>query len=104
MATRGHELPRSITQDSDREAILAVIASEQMIPIEELLRALPWIRWGEVFSILGLCLEDGSIVLEKRGWDFEVGIKISSPAEAFGQGKWVFDGNTRDFGRELERI
>ena len=67
---------------SDREAVLAVISSKQMLSIEELLRALPWIRWGELFSIVGLCMKEGVIVLEQRGMEFEVRMNELRGAQA----------------------
>jgi len=58
--------------ESHREAVLALMARKHVLSIEELLRALPCMRWCELFAIVGLCIDEGIFVLEKRGMEFEV--------------------------------
>ena len=58
--------------ESHREAVLTLMARKHVLSIEELLRGLPYMRWCELFSIVGLCIDEGIFVLEKRGMEFEV--------------------------------
>ena len=59
-------------EEKDREAVLAVISTSPSITIEELLHHLPWMRWGHLFSILGECLQKGSVILCQKDFQFEV--------------------------------
>ncbi|MEO8327293.1 MAG: hypothetical protein ABI618_15690 [Nitrospirota bacterium] len=56
----------------DREAVLGVIFAKQSLTIEELSNYLPWMRWGYLFSILGECLHEGSVILCQKEFQFEV--------------------------------
>ena len=60
-----------------RFLVLEVLASHYSISIEGLLRALPCIRWGELFSILSFLKEEGVVVLDQKGFDFVVRINES---------------------------
>jgi hypothetical protein len=49
------------------------------VTIEELLEHLPLMRWGHLFSILGECLQEGSVILCQKEFQFEVrAIPLSS--------------------------
>jgi len=61
-----------LVEREDREAVLAVISASPSVTIEELLHQLPWIRWGHLFSILGQCLQEGSVILYQKEFQFEV--------------------------------
>jgi len=61
-----------LVEREDREAVLAVISASPSITIEELLHQLPWIRWGHLFSILAECLQEGSVTLCQKEFQFEV--------------------------------
>jgi hypothetical protein len=63
----------SIGPEDDRKAVLGVISACLALTIEELLRQLPWMRWGCLFSILGDCIHEGLLFLsEKERCQFEV--------------------------------
>ena len=73
MVTRSEALNApTLAEREDREAILAVIYSSPSITIEELLHHLPWMQWGHLFSILGQFLQEGSVILSQREFQFEV--------------------------------
>lgn len=72
MEEGSHLSPSHGQPESHREAVLALMARKHVLPIEELLRSLPWIRWSELFSIVGLCIDEGILVLERRGLEFDV--------------------------------
>ena len=70
-----------LVEREDREAVLAVISSSPSVTIEELLHHLPWMRWGQLFSILGQCLQEGSVILCQKEFQFEVQAIHSSQNE-----------------------
>jgi len=73
MTTRTQEWKSQfLVEEEDREAVLAVISASPSVTIEELLHHLPWIRWGHLFSILGQCLQEGSVILYQKEFQFEV--------------------------------
>lgn len=75
MVANTQVLPSHGCQGSYRNAVLRLMASKQVLFIESLLRVLPWIRWGELFSIVGMCMDERILVLEKRGFLFDVRMK-----------------------------
>lgn len=63
----------------DHDQVLAVISASPGVTIEALLEHLPWMRWGHLFSILGECLQEGSVILCQKEFQFEVrAIHLSS--------------------------
>jgi hypothetical protein len=73
MATSSREWnPQVLIEREDREVVLSVISASQSVTIEELLHHLPWMRWGYLFSILGECLQEGSVILCQKEFQFEV--------------------------------
>ena len=56
----------------DHDQVLAVISASPGVTIEALLEHLPWMRWGHLFSILGECLQEGSVILCQKEFQFEV--------------------------------
>jgi hypothetical protein len=63
---------RFLVEPEDREAVLAVISENPSVTIEELLRHLPWMRWGDLFSVLGGCLQEGLVILCQKEFQFEI--------------------------------
>jgi hypothetical protein len=57
---------------NDHDQVLAVISASPGVTIEALLEHLPWMRWGHLFSILGECLHEGSVILCQKEFQFEV--------------------------------
>ena len=56
----------------DHDQVLAVISANPGVTIEALLEHLPWMRWGHLFSILEECLQEGSVILCQKEFQFEV--------------------------------
>ena len=56
----------------DHDQVLAVISANPGVTIEALLEHLPWMRWGYLFSILEECLQEGSVILCQKEFQFEV--------------------------------
>jgi len=63
---------RFLVKRGDCETVLAVISASPSVTIEDLLHHLPWMRWGYLFSILGECLQEGSVILCQKEFQFEV--------------------------------
>jgi hypothetical protein len=59
-------------EQKDHEQVLAIISASPGVTIEALLEHLPWMRWGHLFSILGECLQEGSVILCQKEFQFEV--------------------------------
>ena len=79
MATRSKGRHAQIlVEREEREAVLAVISANSSVTIEALLDHLPWMRWGHLFSILGECLQEGSVILCQKEFQFEVRVINSS--------------------------
>lgn len=81
MATSHKEwTTRNLVERRDRDAVLGVISAKQSVTIEELSNYLPWMRWGYLFSILGGCLHEGSVILCQKEFQFEVRALPSLPS------------------------
>jgi hypothetical protein len=98
MATSSKEWNAGVlVEGKDCEAVLAVISGGPSVTIEELLHHLPWMRWGDLFSILGECLQEGSVILCQKEFQFEV---RAIPPVQNGRGQDVLTGpvpsNPRD--------
>lgn len=63
---------RVSVKPQDREAVLAVISANPSVTIEELLWHLPWMRWGDLFSVLGGCRQEGLVILCQKEFQFEI--------------------------------
>ncbi|MGE0474900.1 MAG: hypothetical protein AB7P17_14800 [Nitrospirales bacterium] len=87
MATTTSMLPNRRILGNHSISVLEVIASHNRISIEELLQALPWMRWGELFSIVGSFREEGVVVLDRKGFDFDVRMNLSCVSRSFRQNK-----------------
>lgn len=73
MATKNSEWNAPVdVERKDRDEVLAVISASPWVTIEALLDHLPWMQWGHLFSILGECLQEGSVILCQKEFQFEV--------------------------------
>ena len=100
MATRSKEWKSQIlVEQEDHDAVLAVISANSSVTIEELLHHFPWIRWGHLFSILGQCLQEGSVVLRQKEFQFEVRAIDSSQS---GSGEDVLTGGVSSKSRDRQ--
>ena len=100
MATSSKEGKSQVpVEQDDLEAVLAVISASPSVTIEELLDHLPWIRWGHLFSILGQCLQEGSVILSQKEFQFEVRAINSSQS---GSGENVLTGGVPSKSRDRQ--
>jgi hypothetical protein len=65
-------IPPVDVERKDHDQVLAVISACPGVTIEALLEHLPWMRWGHLFFILGECLQEGSVILCQKEFQFEV--------------------------------
>ncbi|GJL59398.1 MAG: hypothetical protein NPIRA03_22550 [Nitrospirales bacterium] len=73
MGTQSTEWMRPVdVEQNDHDQVLAVISASPGVTIEDLLEHLPWMRWGHLFSILGECLQEGTVILCQKEFQFEV--------------------------------
>jgi len=66
---------KQIVEEQDRQGVLAYIVVEKVVTIEMLVESFPWLRWGKLFSLLGVLLQEGLVTLQQRDFVFEVRIK-----------------------------
>ena len=65
---------QSIVHESDSEKILKFIAEEKNAGLEMIVEQFPWIRWGDMFSILGKMRRDGVVTVHQIDTILEVRI------------------------------
>ena len=51
--------PQSLVDGQDAQQILNFIASEGVVTLEMIVAQFPWIRWGDLFRILGNFRREG---------------------------------------------
>ena len=73
MITENRIWPRQASQDQEHQ-VLKVIAAEKVIPIELLLERFPWVRWGDLLSLLGAFRQEGLITVHQVGCVLEIRI------------------------------
>ena len=71
------EMPRatSIVDESDAKKILNFIADEKVVTLEMIVNRFSWIRWGDLFSIVGGLRRDGLVGVYQIGSLLEIRIK-----------------------------
>ncbi len=66
--------PTSFLNESDSEMVLKFIAEEKYVGLEMIIERFPWIRWGDMFSILGKLRRDGAVTVHQVHTILEVRI------------------------------
>jgi len=57
------------------QKVLNFIAEEQIATLEMIVEKFPWIRWGDLFSILGRLRREGLVTVHQVDMILEVRIK-----------------------------
>ena len=57
------------------QKVLNFIAEEQVVTLEMIVEKFPWIRWGDLFSIVGRFRREGLVTLHQIDTILEVRIK-----------------------------
>ena len=65
----------SIVDEQDWQKVLNFIAEEQVVTLEMIVGKFPWIRWGDLFSILGRLRREGLVTVHQVDMILEVRIK-----------------------------
>jgi hypothetical protein len=66
---------RPIFDGHDEQKVLNFIAEEQVVTLEMIVEKFPWIRWGDLFSILGRFRREGLVTVHQVDMILEVRIK-----------------------------
>ncbi len=57
------------------ERILKFISDEKVVTLEMIVERFPWVRWGDLFSILGRFRREGLLTVHQAESIFEMRIK-----------------------------
>ena len=66
---------KSIFKGQNEQKILNFIAEEQVVMLEMIVEKFPWIRWGDMFSIVGRFRREGLVTVHQVDIALEVRIK-----------------------------
>ena len=66
---------KSIFEGQHEQNILNFIAEEQVATLEMIVEKFPWIRWGDLFLILGRFRREGLVTVHQVNTILEVRIK-----------------------------
>ena len=66
---------KSIFEGQHEQKVLNFIAEEQVVTLEMIVGKFPWIRWGDLFSILGRLRREGLVTVQQVDMILEVRIK-----------------------------
>jgi hypothetical protein len=66
---------KSIFESQHEQKVLNFIAEEQVVTLEMIVGKFPWIRWGDLFSILGRLRREGLVTVHQVDMILEVRIK-----------------------------
>ena len=66
---------KSIFEGQHEQRVLNFIAEEQVVTLEMIVEKFPWIRWGDLFSILGRLRREGLVTVRQVDMILEVRIK-----------------------------
>ena len=66
---------KSIFKGQNEQKVLNFIAEEQVVTLELIVEKFPWIRWGDMFSIVGRLRREGLVTVHQVDMVLEVRIK-----------------------------
>ena len=66
---------KSTFEKQNEQKVLNFIAEEQIATLEMIVEKFPWIRWGDLFSILGRLRREGLVTVHQVDMILEVRIK-----------------------------
>ena len=66
---------KSIFEGQHEQRVLNFIAEEQVVTLEMIVEKFPWIRWGDLFSILGRLRREGLVTVHQVDMILEVRIE-----------------------------
>ena len=65
---------KSYFEGRDEQKVLNFIVEEQVVTLEMIVKKFPWIRWGDLFSILGIFRREGLVTVHQVDMILEVRI------------------------------
>ena len=71
---------KSIVEGPHEQKVLNFIAEEQVVTLEKIVEKFPWIRWSDLFLILGRFRREGLVTVHQVGSCLEMRIKDHSVA------------------------
>lgn len=66
---------KSIFKGQHEQKVLNFIAEEQVVTLEMIVEKFPWIRWSDMFSIVGRFRREGLVTVHQVDMALEVRIK-----------------------------
>ena len=73
---------KSIVDEHDRQMVLNFIAEKKVVTLEMIVEKFPWIRWGDLFLIVGGFQREGLVAVRQADSLFEVRMK-EQPSAVF---------------------
>lgn len=69
---------KPIFQGQAEHKVLNCLIEEKVVTLERLMERFAWIRWGDLFSILGKLRREGLISVHQVGSLLEIRIKVQT--------------------------
>lgn len=66
---------KSIIDEGDRRLVMNFISEEKVVTLEMIVEKFPWIRWGDLFLIIGDFQRKGLVTVHQTDSLFEVRMK-----------------------------
>ena len=71
---------KTMVAGQDEQKVLNFIAAEKLVTLERIVEQFPWIRWSDLFLILGRFRREGLVTVHQVGSCLEMRIKDHSVA------------------------
>jgi len=66
---------KSIVDEQDGQKVLNAIAEKRVVTLEIIVERFPWIRWGDLFSLVGRLRREGLVTIHQIDSHLEIRIK-----------------------------
>ncbi len=72
LSVKERACPKSLVEGQTAQNVWNCILEERVVTLEKMVERLSWIRWGDMFSILGRFRREGLISVHQVGSSLEV--------------------------------
>ncbi len=63
---------KSIVDGQDEQKVLNFIAHEKVVTLEMIVEQFPWLRWGDLFLIVGRFRREGLVTIKQVNSNLEI--------------------------------
>ena len=75
VSTKERVWSKSVLDEQDRQKVLNFIAEEKAVTLEMIIQRFSWLRWGDLFSIVGGFRREGLVTIHQIGSQMGVRMK-----------------------------